>query len=247
MRFSTYLNESKNLKTEASLVLHKIIHMVDSGHVDMGETDIRFSVGPMIHKGAYNKLQVVIRKGDTIGVRLGKPREGDGAVIVIDTKKLPERKKIDALLSEKEIFDGFVTAFVDYLQKLHDHDAEHGKHDAEVEVDNNAGFEDNYNALIAEFTKSNIEPYKTAFQEVHSHVNNNANVIKHETTKLSLKNLQKEYLGTTDSEFMTLIKKLPGFSKFKGVQKELTTKLDSRLKAYFLASIKPLLEDGNEE
>lgn len=246
MRFSTYLNENKNLKTEASLVLHKIIHMVDGGHVDMGESDIRFAVGPMIHKGAYDKLQVVIRKADKIAVRLGKPREGEGAVIVIDTKKLPERKKIDALLSETEVFNGFVEAFVGYLQKLHDHDAEHGKHDAEVEVDNNSNFEDNYNALITEFTKSNIEPYKNAFQEVHGHVNNNANVIKHETTKLSLKNLQKEYLGTTDTEFLGLVKKLPGFKKFDHIQKELTSKLDSRLKAYFISSIKPLLADTEE-
>lgn len=244
MRFSTYLTENKNLKNEATLVLHKIIHMVDSGHVDMGESDIRFAVGPMVHKGSYSNLTVVIRKADKIAVRLGKTREGDGAAIVIDTKNLPDRKSIDALLSEKEVFNGFVDAFVDYLQKLYDRTAEHPKHDDEVEGENNSNFEDNYNALVAEFAKRNVEAYKTAFQEVHSHVNNNADIIKHETTKLSLKNLQKEYLGTTEAEFLGLVKKLPGFRKFDRIQKELKSKLDSRLKAYYLASVQPLLADA---
>jgi hypothetical protein len=243
MRFSTYLNESKALKNEATLVLHKIIHMVDAGHVDISETDIRFTVGPMIHKGSYDKLKVVIRKADSIGVRLGKLREGEGAAIVIDTKKLPDRKKIDALLSETEVFNGFVKAFTQYLDKLHDHEGDYDKHDAEVATDNNDNFEDNYNALIAEFTKNNIEPYQQAFQEVHSHVNNNANIIKHETTKLSLKNLQSQYLGVSDTEFLSIVKKLPGYKKFDKLEKELNSKLDSRLKAYYRTTVKPLLED----
>ena len=246
MRFSTYLTENKNLKTEATLVLHKIINMVDNGHVDMNEADIRFNVGPMIHKGAYDALKVVIRKADKISVKLGKSKEGT-PVIVVDTKKLPERKQIDSLLSEKDIFDGFVTAFVSYLQNVHDHTADHSKHDAEVEVDNNSNFEDNYNALIAEFNKSNVEAYTKAAEEVQTQVNNNANIIKHETTKLSIKNLQKEYLGTTENEFLAIVKKLPGFKKFDRLQKELSTKLDSRLKTYFTASVKPIMADNGAE
>jgi hypothetical protein len=246
MRFSTYLTENKNLKTEATLVLHKIINMVDNGHVDMNDSDIRFSVGPMIHKGSYDGLKVVIRKAEKISVKLGKTKEG-APVIVIDTKKLPERKKIDSLLSEKDIFDGFVTAFVSYLQNIHDHLADHPKHDAEVEVDNNSNFEDNYNALIAEFTKSNVEAYTKAAEEVQSQVNNNANIIKTETTKLSIKNLQKEYLGTSEAEFLGIVKKLPGFKKFEHLQKELSSKLDSRLKTYFTSSVKPIMAEPEAE
>lgn len=244
MRFSTYLNENKSLNNEATLVLHKIIHMVDNAHVDISDADIRFAVGPMIHKGAYDKVQVVIRKADKIQVRLGKVREGDGAVIVIDTKKLPDRKSIDSLLSETEVFKGFVSAFVQYLQKLHDHDGDHEKHDAEIEVDNNTNFEDNYNELIAEFTKTKIEEYKSAFQETHSHVNNNANIIKNETTKLAIKKLQAEYLGASEAEFLSIVKKLPGYKKFDKIQKELSAKLDSRLKTYYRTTVKPLLADA---
>lgn len=243
MRFSTYLNENKSLNNEATLVIHKIIHMVDKAHVDIGENDIRFAVGPMIHKGSYDKVQVVIRKADKIQVRLGKVREGEGAAIVIDTKKLPDRSKIDALLSETEVFKGFVSAFVQYLQKLHDHNAEYDKHDAEIEVDNNENFEDNYNALIAEFNDTNVEEYKKAFEETHSHVNNNADIIKNETTKLAIKNLQSEYLGSSESEFISLVKKLPTYKKFDKIQKELSAKLDSRLKTYYRTSVKPLLEE----
>lgn len=247
MLFSTYLIENQNLKTEATLVLHKIIHMVDNAHVDMGENDIRFAVGPMIHKGAYNGLNVVIRKADKISVRLAKPREGKGAVIVIDTKTMPTRDKIDTLLSEKDIFNGFLDAFVGYLEKLHDHNAEHPQHDSEREHANNGSFEDNYNAIIAEFTKTNIEAYKNATKEVNDQVNNNANIIKNETTKLSVLNLQKEYLGTSEAEFISIVKKLPGYKKFDHVAKELTSKLTTRLKSYYLAVVKPLTDQTKDE
>lgn len=246
MRFSTFISESNNLSNEATLVLHKIIHMVDNGHVDMGESDIRFTVGPMIHQGAYNKLKVVIRKSETISVKLGKTREGGQPVIVINTKKLPSRDKIDALLSETKVFEGFVAAFKEYLIKLHDHKAEHPQHADEEAQSNTENFEENYNALVAEFGKK-IEEFKKASEEVHSHVNNNADIIKHETTKLSLVQLQKEYLGTTENEFLSIIKKLPAFKKFNKVEKELSAKLDTRLKAYYLASVQPLLEDNTED
>lgn len=243
MRFSTYLNENKNLMNEATLVLHKIIYMVDGGHVDINDNDIRFYVGPMIHKGAYNKVKVVIRKGPEILVRLGRIRDTDEVAIVVDTKELPARDKIDTLLSEKEIFDGFVSAFVAYLTNIHDHNGKYEKHASELEIENSESFEDNYNELIKSFQKENIETYKKAVEELESHVNNNANMIKSETTKLSIKNLQKEYLGTNEQEFLSIIKKNPLFKKFEYVQKEKTEKLTSRLKTYFASVIKPMLDN----
>lgn len=242
MRFSTYLNENKSLQNEATLVIHKIIHMIDSGHVDVNDTDIRFTVGPLIHKGSYNAVSVVIRKAAKPAIRLAKTRDKDGAVIVIDTKTLPERMKIDTFLSGKEVFDGFVSEFVKYLSTLHDHDADHDKHDSEAEQDNTTNFEENYTKLIKELEKS-VEKYNTTKDEVNGHVENNANIIKHETTKLSIKNLQKEYLGTNEAEFMTIVKKLPAYEAFKGIDKELNSKLESRLKTYFASNIKALTDD----
>lgn len=241
MRFSTFLTENKNLKNEATLVLHKIISMVDNAHVDASENDIRFAVGPMIHKGAYNGLQVVIRKGDS-GVRLGKSRSTGNPVIVIGVDRLPDRKGIDTLLSKSDYFNGFVTAFTDYLKKLHDHDADYDKHDAELEVDNTENFEDNYNKIVADFAENNIEPYKKAFEEATGQSADNANLLNKETLKLSVKNLQKEYLGTNENEFLSIVKKLAGYKAFERIDKSLSSKLDSRLKTYFASNVKPLLK-----
>jgi uncharacterized membrane protein YcgQ (UPF0703/DUF1980 family) len=242
MRFSTYLNENKSLHNEATLVIHKIIHMIDSGHVDQNDSDIRFTIGPMIHKGSYNTVSVVIRKSERQSVRLAKARDGNNAVIVIDTKKLPERKNIDTFLSDKAIFDGFVSSFTKYLSTLHNHDADHDEHESETELHNTEDFEENYKKLIEEIEK-NVEAYTTTKAEVTGHVENSANIIKHETTKLSIKNLQKEYLGNTEAEFVGIIKKLPAYENFKGISKELTTKLESRLKTYFISKIKSLTAD----
>lgn len=241
MRFSTFLTENKNLKNEATLVLHKIISMVDNAHVDMGENDIRFAVGPMIHKGAYNGLMVVIRKGET-GVRLGKKRDGNGAAIVIGVSELPDRKGIDTMLSKTNYYDGFVEAFVQYLTKLHDHDAEHEKHDAELEIDNTENFEDNYKALIKEFEENNLTNYKKAYEEATGQSADNANLISKETLKLSVKNLQKEYLGMNEGEFVSIVKKLDGYKAFSGIDKSLTSKVESRLKTYFSTNIRELVK-----
>lgn len=246
MRFSTFLNESKNLTNEATLVLHKILHMIDNGHVDESDKDIRFSVGAMIHKGAYSRLKVVIRKAETVSVKLGKVRDGEESVIVINTKKLPARDKIDSLLSEKTVYDGFIAAFIKYLSNVHDHKSDHPKHASEELHHNTTNFEDNYKALIGEFEEKMTE-YTSAHDEVHSHVNNSADIIKHETTKLSIKELQKEMLGTSEAEFMSIVKKLPGYKKFEKLDKELVTKLDSRLKSYFNTTVHPLVQDKEPE
>lgn len=223
MLFSTYLNESKNFRNEATLVLHKIIHMVDNGHVDMGENDIRFGVGPMVHKGSYDGLTVVIRKGGTETVRLGKTKD-DKPVIVIDTPKLPDRKEIDSMLEKRVFFDGFISAFSLYLQKMHNPNADYNKHADELELENNENFEDNYNALVAEFAKTNVEDFKKAIDEVNNHIDNNANLIKKETRKLSVDRLKSEYLGTSEAEFLSIVKKLPTYKKFDRIKKELKAK-----------------------
>lgn len=240
MRFSSFLTENKNLKNEATLVLHKIISMVDNGHVEVTDSAMRFSVGAMIHKGAYNKLYVVVRKGES-GVQLGRSRTAEGvSAIVVGVDKLPDRKGIDTLLSKTETFNKFVEAFVTYLTRVHDHQGEHDKHDDEMEVENTGNFEDNYKALIAEFESTNIDSYKKAVAEVTGSTEGNANSIHQEVSKMSLGNLKKEYIGTSEAEFLALVKKLPSYDKFTKIDKAMAAKADARLKTYYTGHIKQL-------
>lgn len=240
MRFSSYITENKNLKNEATLVLHKIISMVDNGHVDATEKDLRFSVGALIHKGAYNKLFVVIRQGES-GVQLGRSRTAEGtSAIVVGVDKLPDRKNIDTLLSKTETFNKFVETFVTYLSRVHDHHAEHDKHDAELHIENSGNFEENYKALIAEFEESNVSAYEKATGEVTGSTKDNANAIHQEVSKLSLGNLKKEYIGNNESEFLGLVKKLPAYKNFAHIEKELSAKLDARLKTYYNGRLKSI-------
>lgn len=240
MGFSRYLTENKNLKNEATLVLHKIISMVDNGHVDATEDSLRFSVGALIHKGAYNKLFVVIRKG-TEGMQLGRSKTAEGvSAIVIGVDKLPDRKNIDTLLSKTDNFNKFVETFVTYLVRVHDHQGDHDKHDSEREVENNEGFEENYAALIAEFNDTNVSQYEKAVADVTGSTKDNGSAIHQEVSKLSLGNLKKEFIGNSEAEFLALVKKLPAYEKFTKIDKALAQKLEARLKTFYNGSIRSL-------
>ena len=239
MRFSTFLAEKANTNNEAIFVLHKIISLIDNGHVDVSDSDIRFSVGHLIKQGALNELRVVIRKGSTEQVRVGVDKNGKAA-IVVDTKELPDRKSIDTLLSKKPVFDGFVAAFKSYMDTHHNHDAEYEKHENEVALENEGGFNENYEALIAEFKEKNIDVFEKTNAELNSYLETEATDLNSESVKGSIENIKRDILGTTETEFINIVKKLDTYKKFEGVSKELKTKLDSRLKSYFQSTVKPL-------
>jgi hypothetical protein len=237
MVFSTYLNESKSLNNEATLVIHKIMHMIDNAHVDYSDAGIRFSVGAVIHKGAYNGLQVVFRSGKTSAVRLGKDSRGKPTIVIDVVGDLPERKKIDTYLGKTEIFNAFVQEFTKYLKVLHDHAGEHSKYDHEVGSENTENFELNYNALISAFTDKNIAEYKKVVKSIEDGIVGMADMTKREAYTLSVKKLQKDYLGTTEAEFLATIKKLEEYKKFDNIDKELSGKLESRLKTYYHSTV----------
>lgn len=243
MKFSKFLTEkTKSYTNEAILVLHKIVSMVDNAHVDINDRDIRFAIGPMIKKGSYNDVMVVIRKQPANGrARLAKMNNADKFAIVIDAKELPSRKEIDTFLSKQDVFDSFVDAFAYYLENYHDYSGEYEKYEPELEIENTEKFEDNYNALIAEFNETNVDAFNKAAAELKSKIESTSNIISKHSYNIAIKNLQKEYIGTNESEFLVIIRKLGAFDKFLNIGKDLRQKLESRLKTYFATNVKPLL------
>lgn len=237
MRFSMFLNENKGYISEATVTLHKIISMADSAHIDMGN-DIRFNIGSMTKTGAYEKLWVVIRVDGTKSVRLARFRADQNMAIVISVDSLPERDKIDTLLSSHAVYQNFIKTFASYLDKHHDHNAEYDKNDLEIAEENIKNFEENYNALIDEFKSTNLEQYKKTAEAVQTHIDSTANVIEQTTAKLSFEKLKKEYLGADVSEFLNIVKKLKSYEKFDKLDKTLKEKLESRLKSFYKSSVK---------
>ena len=242
MKFSQFITENNTIKSEATLVIHQIISMLDKGHVDMSDKAIRFLVGPLVRKTNYNNIELVVRVGQKADAKLAKKKDGSYAIVIDTTGRLPKRKEIDTLLAKPELYNKIVTAFQRYLSNYYQNDPESEKqYDDEIEDDNTSNFEENYEKLIADFTEKNIKKYEEAVGHAHSQIEQSANLIHTGTKDLVTQKLIQNHLGNTFEEFMTVIKELEPFSKFEKIDKELKEKLDARLKTFYHSKVKPML------
>lgn len=233
------LNEATSIQNEASLVFHKIVSMLDHGHVDMTEKSISFNVGALIKKSAYNSLEVVIRIGSNHEARLGKHKTKGHLVIAIETDELPARKQIDSFLERKEIAASFMRAFRSYAKKHHDHKAEHPKHREEIESEVNTPerFEELYGEVVKHVDEAVTNYGKT--KDESGDVFSKFNIHKQETQKVTMTILQKDFFGGTEDEFASkFMKMVPETAHLQKVYKE---KMISRLKTLYHAKVRSAL------
>lgn len=260
MNFRQYLREafvedtlmipegSKPYETEASLVLHKIIDMLDHGHVEMGEdgSKISFNVGQLIKKSPYKNLNVIIRKKDgKPKVRFGFSKNTGQLSIVIDTPKLPERHNIDDFLHKTEMADSFKKAFVEYLDVAHDPDGfnehEPTNHEKKKTHNDRKTFEQNYAALVNAVKKA-TKKFESSAIEAQNHIGDTAHAGKKEMFKLSIRQLATEFLGNNLKEFIKVVHKLPEAEFIGHLETELKKKIQTRLEDYFEDRIHPLIK-----
>lgn len=230
------LNEETVVDNEASLVFHKIVSMLDHGHVDFEENAIRFNVGALIKKSSYNNLGVLIRKGANTSPRIGKHRSKGHIYIVMETDTLPDRKKIDSFLERPSIAKSFLKAFGEYLSKFHEETDDNHKTKEELEdsVNSVEKFEEIYKEVVANVDEA-IKEYEKTKGESAS-VFAKYNVAKMETQKLSLGILQGEFFGNNEDEFAAkFLKSVPAANH---LQKEFKDKMLSRLRSLYVSKIK---------
>lgn len=235
----TFLLEKKGHESRASLVFHKIVSMLDHGHVDFSEKSVKFNIGALVKHSSYNHLNVFIRKGSAFGARLGIHKKDHSSVIVIETDELPSRDKIDTFLESTKVAKSFIAAVAKYLEKLHKEDPDAHKTSDEMESHTNTTerFEEIYNEIVKSvdeaITKFNANKAETG------KVFDKFNIIKQETQKATHSLVEKEYFGSSESEFTK--KYISENGTAAHFNKDMKNKLESRLKSLYMSKIKPLL------
>lgn len=240
MSFKNYLIEqhSHKLLERHDIVLQQIIDMIDSGHIDYAEDKVDFDIGTLIGQPKLKGLGVAIRKSadKSKKVRLGQ-REDGGYAIVIDTDEIPVRQDIDALLSSKDVYGQFGSAFNRYMKTYFDKTKEYDstKNEVLAQTNNRDAFEGYYSELL-----KGIGEYRTEYDSAVGEIDKELGTVAHSGRKLSLElakqKLRDEYIGATDKDFISKVMKLPNAKFGDNLNKDWKAKLEARLGSYYGAN-----------
>lgn len=239
MRFKHFLVEthSVTLLEKHDLVLQKVIDALDNSHVDHDESKISFDVGIVSGTPKLRGLRVVIRPSSKNQIRLG--RDSSGYAIVIDTTKdMPNRTDIDTFLSTKDVYDGFASAYKEFINTVFDGTKEYEQTETEqsLQINNRGGFESAYEDLI-EAIMSRTQEYQSAVEEIDRQLNIIGNAGKKTVLTQAKENLKNEYFGKDVKEFVSKVMALPEAEFVKHLDKEWKGKLDGRLASWYGSNV----------
>lgn len=230
--FKTFLIESEE---KANLLLHKIIDMVDDAHVEYSDEKISMNIGSMTKNSELRNLELVIRKSKSYSARLAKNKNNSNISIVIDTSSIPERKDIDNFLSKANNSKNFVKLFNEYLAKYHSGDTPHDKlssYEKSKTYNTKEQFDKEYDKLN-KYIRDKLEEYNKVKTDIENQIKSTHLAGRKHTLELSLKHLEKEYIGNSAKEFISIM--LKGFSGefVEHLSPENKKKLMSRLTSYY--------------
>lgn len=235
MGFKDFFASSKTVTNEVDLILNKLIDMLDNAHVDKRDNGYEFNVGQVTKSTNYDGLDVVIRFGQSPNVRYGKKKNEGNCVIVIDVQEEVARVDLDDLIESKEVASKFKAELLKFLKSDYKVDGDkspYHKNEKVAGANTRESFEDSYYSLI-DAIKSSIEKYTEAKKEIDSQIDQTASAAKQEVLRISLQNLKKESVGSSEKEFIKIMMRLPEAKFADLLEKEQKKKLLSRLADYY--------------
>lgn len=243
-QFITFITEAAKKAEEAKkphhnrsiLIIQKIVDMADDGHIDVLDDRYVINVGKLIKQKNLYDFTIVIRKGKEKSIKLGQNINDDKMAIVIDTKRLPARHKIDTFLSNVEIYDELVEKLEKYLSDHHlgsDLDAEAStSYEKSRNLNQRSVFENKYKEM-RQAIETHLADYKSSKKEIERELETTGSPVRKESLKLALNHLKREEIGNTSKEFVSKMLKLADPEFLEHLQKEWKNKLISRLKDYY--------------
>ena len=231
MGFKQYLIE-RHVNGKYNIAFHKLLSALDSAHIEASDDKYEFNLGSVIKDSVYNNLMVRISKGSEEFVKFGNA--GEKYFIVISTKRLPTRMKIDTFISSKEeVKNKFIEYLADYAANHVDHDnIEKNKYELTDELHDKGSYEEKYDALITAIQKTFTEYSKTV-DDLDGRATRTANDLKKSSIGIAKDNLKKEYFGTNDQEFIKIAMKLPEADFINLLDKETKDKTLKRLASFY--------------
>jgi hypothetical protein len=232
------LNEYLNVKpveNEAMLVLQKIIDMVDDGHVDYDSKRIKINVGTLIKNKKYKGLNIFIVKGSG-EPKIGRHQDEESHAIFLYADRMPAREKIDNFLADQERSTAFKSLFKKFFNDavFDGTDEQEGSaYEQGAALNTRTNFEKSYVELVSKLNDESSK-YMDAKKEMENRIERSNDDLGHgEVLKLGLTKLKKEMVGSNVNEFKSKAIELYGKDKYKMLNPEFKTKLDSRLEDYF--------------
>jgi hypothetical protein len=232
------LNEFANVKpveTEAMLLLQKIIDMSDDGHVDYSPKAIKINVGRLTKNKKYNGLNIYIIRG-TGSPKLGRHNDEESHAIFLYSTKLPNRENIDTFLSHQERSSAFKRLFTKFYNDavFDDREDEEGtEYEQASELNTRPAFEKAYVDLVNKLNDM-LDGYTIAKKELDDRIENaNADLGHKAALELGVDKLKKDMVGENPNSFKAKAIELFGKDRYKLLDKEYRTKLDSRLTDYY--------------
>lgn len=216
------------------LTYQKLIMALDKAHISKNEGFYEFNLGSVVKDSTLKGLFVRIQKSDSTDVKLGKHKDGR-YVIVIFTNELPERLKIDSMLSWNK---ALMSDFVQCLQTYYDDYREQTSTDSNTkqerieQLSNKQTFEESYDKLIAAIEEKMVQ-YNAAVKELEKTEKFSVNIIASTSAVAAKAKLKEDYFGKTDREFVKKMLKLPEAEFVAYLDKEVQKKVEKRLENYY--------------
>lgn len=235
MKFLSFLKESHNKhKNTSHIILQKIIDMIDHSHVDYTKQKISVNIGKLIKDSSFYDLYIVIRKSDSMVVKLGKNSLDDKLYIVIDTNYFPERQNLAKLFSKPEVVSGFEKEFSKYLSKYHENNNTESKtgHETSKEVNTNRSFEKNFKQL-EEVINTTLKEYKAAKANIEKELTTVNLPSRKAGLEAGLEHLKSETIGKNAKEFVNKMMKLADSKFIEHINADYKKKLIARLTSYY--------------
>lgn len=232
MNFKQFLIEF-TINNKYELAYNKLIYALDDAHVTTKDSYYEFNLGSVIKDAALKGLTVRVQKGPKEEVKLGRHKDGR-TVMVIFAKELPERSKIDTLLSDSK---AIMTGFVDELEKFthiykSDEEQTPSNHEKRHELLNKDTFEKKYEELM-KAVEQKFEEYDSVLQDLKDQSEKTVSAFKMASLESAKKKLKEDYFGTSEKEFIKKMLKLPEADFIVHLEKEMLAKLNKRLENYY--------------
>lgn len=231
MSFIKFLKESTN---HSNVVLQQVLDNLDDGHVDYTDSKITVNIGNIIKKSKFNNLFIIIHKAKESSVKLAKMKDGAYAIVITTAKDLPKRQEIDSFISNHDTIHKKVLKEISKYFSRNDFSTSKTKTSYESSKDTNNvdNFEKMYADIVSKISDK-IEEYKKTSHTLNQQYLTTNNNSKKQTIKRAIANIKKETIGDSKSSFNGLVKKIMSGDEFDALDKEMKTKLMTRIESYY--------------
>lgn len=206
MSFKTFVTIMEGeYANKAMLVLQSFIDNLKSAHYDNDGNKLTFNVGNAIKLAKFSNLEIVLRSGNEVSVKLGKRTDSDTYAVVVDLKHVPTIREVYKVLEHPKIMQPVVAEIEKYLgiTRSQDNKIDDSKltnYERIKKYNSDESFEETYTEFVKRLKQKRLELDKmiSNFEEQKASTGNSSRKV---TLDLAIEKLKSDYFGKTFKDF----------------------------------------------